>query len=102
MNESTIEIKIEDALALVQNLLPVLEAVPAIAPEAGLASLAVTGAQVVTPLVFKLYNNLAAQGAISVEDQQATLDRWNKLLDFSGGQWQPSTAGPDPIPPEKP
>jgi hypothetical protein len=98
----TIEISIEEALALIQNALPVLEAVPAIAPEAGLASLAVSGAQVITPILFKMGNDLASKGVIAAEVQADQLNRLQKLMDFSASEWQPSTAGSGPTSPPQP
>lgn len=86
----TIELNIEDALALVQNLLPVLEAIPAIAPESALASLAVSGAQAATPILFKIGNDLAAQGVTDDSTQADVLSRYQKVLDFTGSQWKPS------------
>ena len=95
MDTKTIELSIEDALALTNNVLPVLEAIPAIAPEAGLASLAVSGAQVLTPLIFKLVNTLAEKGEISADVQADQLTRLQKVLDFSGSEWKPSVV-PEP------
>lgn len=92
MSSQTVEITIEEALALVQNALPVLEAVPAIAPEAALASLAVSGAQALTPILFKIGNDLAAKGVIAAEAQADQLARLQKLMDFTGAEWQPSGA----------
>ena len=92
MSAQPVELTIEEALALVQNALPVLEAVPAIAPEAALASLAVSGAQVVTPILFKLGNDLASKGVIAAEIQADQLARLQKLMDFTTAEWQPSGA----------
>lgn len=92
MSAQTVEISIEEALSLIQNALPVLEAVPAIAPEAALASLAVSGAQVITPILFRLGNNLASKGIIAAEVQADQLSRLQKLLDFTASEWQPSVA----------
>jgi hypothetical protein len=90
MDTKTVELKTEDALTLVQNILPVLEAIPAIAPEAGLASLAVSGAQLATPILFKIINDLEAQGVIETDVQTAQLERLQKVLDFTGSEWKPS------------
>lgn len=106
----SIELSIEDALALIQNLLPVLETIPVIAPEAGLASLAVSGAQLATPILFKIGNDLASKGVITPETQADQLARLQKVLDFTGSEWKPSVANPvsqstpDPVatPPPQP
>lgn len=90
MSAQTVELSIEEALALVQNALPILESVPAIAPEAALASLAASGAQVLVPILFRIGNDLASKGVYSTEIQTDQLNRLQKLMDFTSEEWKPS------------
>jgi hypothetical protein len=102
-----VEIAAEDALAIVNQVLPVLEQYGALAgPEGAMAATAASLAQVAIPALIRLGEKLAASGEISTDQQQATLDRLNAVLTmFSQPQWRPSTVSPEtptPSAPESP
>lgn len=104
MDGQTVEIAAEDALAIVNKILPLLEQYGALAgPEGAMAAAAAGAAQLVVPALIRLGEQLTSKGLTTVEEQQATRDKYNGVLTMFGQpQWQPSTAGQEPTPPPQP
>lgn len=94
-----ISILAEDAVKLVETVLPLLESsIPQVAAADAVIRLGVTGVQALAPVVGRLIDNLTAQGVITTEAQSAQLDKLQKVLDFHGIEWEPSETKP-PSPP---
>jgi hypothetical protein len=102
---STIQIGSQEALALVQNLLPVLEAsIPAVGAAAGPIGLGVSGAAVAIPILIKLGQDLAEKGVIDDPTQADQITRFNAVADqiakLQAGdrtgqpEWKPSGDAP--------
>ena len=90
-----IKIGSQEALVIVETLLPILEAtVPQVGKSAGEINLGVSGAKTLAPVVARLIDNLAAQGVIAADVQSQQLAKLQKVLDFTGPEWTPSGTSP--------
>jgi hypothetical protein len=87
---STIEIDAEEALAVVQSVLPALESyLPSVAAIGGPLGLGVSALSALLPLI-----NLIPSGLISVAGQADLVNRVNLLgSQFGGPEWQPRPGG---------
>ncbi len=90
MDANTIQLDAQRALSLVNNLLPILETIPQVKPVSGEIGLAASGAQVAIPILIDIGKDLAEKGLVSAAEQQSQLDRFAKVLDFTGAEWKPS------------
>lgn len=84
----TISIGANEALTLLQTLVPILESsIPAVGAASGPIGLGVSAAVLLAPIIIRLINRLAAAGTIDAATQQAQLERVASVLDFTAANW---------------
>lgn len=100
MSSNTVTIATEDALAIINQVLPFLEqALPAVEAASGPIGLGVSAATALVPLIGAAYEAIAAGS--SVADQKALYARVQAIKDastFAGPEWAISPLAKPPAP----